>query len=181
MDFLYFLVTGSDSWESLYHQNFFVTQGGFTTGIIAAFVIGAVLSCAFYFGCCNSKDTQKSANIRVWAVFLLIAIIMGYLFADNVVIGNSSTTDKSSLFRKYSFYEANDAYYNNETVGASPTKIEDLASLNATIKSNLDKGGDVRKPYDVTTAVLTAIFFFFTSMVVKRFTIAGKGIPFKKP
>ena len=180
MEFLYFLVTGSDAW-SLYHQNFFVAQGGFTTGVIAAAVIGAVLSWAFYFGCCNSKDTQKSANIGVWAAFLLIAIVVGYLFADNVVIGSSSTTDKSSLFRKYSFYEANDTYYLNETKGASPTKIEDLASLNATIKANLDKGGDVRKPYNVTTAVLTAIFFFITSMMVKRYTISGKGIPFKKP
>ena len=106
---------------------------------------------------------------------------MGYLFADNVVIGSSSTTDKSSLFRKYSFYEANDTYYLNETKGASPTKTKDLASLNATIKANLDKGGDVRKPYNVTTAVLTAIFFFITSMMVKRYTINGKGIPFKKP
>ncbi len=178
MEFLYFLVTGSDSWENQYHQNFFVTQGGFTFGFVAALIIGVLFSCIFYFGFCNSKNTQKSANMGVWAVCLLIAIVIGYLFADYVIIGDST----DAVFRDCSFYKANDEYYVAQTRGSvSPAKINDLASLQTKIKSDLDKGGDVRLPYDITTAVLTAIFFFLASIGVKRFTISGKAIPFLKP
>ena len=59
--------------------------------------------------------------------------------------------------------------------------IEDLTKTHNQIKNDLDKGGDVRFDFDITTAVLAVIFFFITSVIVKRFTINGKTIPFEKP
>lgn len=183
MDFFYFLVTGSKSWEPHYHENFFNTQGGFLWGIIGALVIGVICACAFYFGCCNSKKSSKSANLGVWAITMLICAVVAYFYADLVVIGDSATTDNSSLFRTHSFYKANDDYFIQQTSqsGVSETLINDLTQTKNTIKTNLDKGGDVRFDYDITTALLAAIFFFLTSLIVKRFTINGKTIPFQKP
>jgi hypothetical protein len=183
MDFFYFLVTGSKAWEPHYHQNFFITQGGFLLGVIGALIIGAVFALAFYFGCCNSKKSSKSANLSVWALFLLLGAVVSYFYADLVVIGDTATTDKNSVFRTHSFYEANNQYYLQKTnqSGVSKTLMEDLTNKRNEIKSNLDKGGDVRFDYDITTAVLAILFFFIVSVIVKRFTINGKTIPFLKP
>lgn len=183
MDFFYFLVTGSKAWEPHFHKNFFIDQGGFSWGLYGALIIGAVVACAFYFGCCNSSKTSKSANIGVWAVSLCLCAVISYFYADFVVIGDSKTTDNNSVFRTHSFYKANDDYFIKVTSqpGVSQTLIDDLTQKRNEIKYNLDKGGDVRFDFDITTAVLAVIFFFITSVIVKRFTINGKTIPFEKP
>lgn len=182
MDFLYFLVKGSEFWEQRFHENFFVTCGGFTTGVIAALIIGAVVACIFYFGCCNSKTSRKSANIGMWALFMVVAGVIGYFYADKVVIGDSSKTDKESMFYKHSFYKANNDYYIAETNKViSDGMAAELKNLESEISGRLDKGGDVRFEYDITTAVLCMLFFFIVSVIVKRFTINGKAIPFMKP
>lgn len=183
MDFFYFLVTSSQSWETRFHENFFNSQDGFLLGVVGALILGILCALFFYFACCNSNQSVKYANIGVWGAMLIICGIVAYLYADNVIIGNSDTTDDNSLFRSYSFYKANDEYYISETSkpGVNPTYINDLLKTKNDIKNELDKGGDVRVDYDVTTAVLAILFFLITSIVVKRFTINGKTIPFEKP
>lgn len=181
MDFIYFLVTGSDAWEPHFHNHFFVTCNGFMWGLIGALIIGILFAAAFYFGCCNSSNSVKLANIKVWSVFLLISGIVGYFYADCILIGTSDNSDDSSMTRKYSFYKANDYYFIEETSkpGVAPAYIQDLTRTKNEISDNLDKGGDVRFDFDITTAVLAVIFFFLSGLVIKRLTIAGKAIPFK--
>lgn len=183
MDFFYFLVTDNKAWEPHYHENFFNAQGGFLLGIIGALVIGVICACAFYFGCCNSKKTSKSANLGTWAITMFICAVVAYFYADLVVIGDPATTDNTSIFRTHSFYKANDDYYIQETSkpNVSETLINDLTQTKNTIKTSLDKGGDVRFDYDITTTLLAAIFFYLTSLIVKRFTINGRTIPSQKP
>lgn len=89
MDILYFLVSKTN-WTN-YHENFFNTEGGFAAGVIAAFIIGALIAIAFYFGCCNSSKSAKQANIAVWALALLLSGVVGYFYADWQIIGESST------------------------------------------------------------------------------------------
>ena len=48
MDILYFLVSKM-KWTN-YHENFFNTEEGFAVGVIAAFIIGALIAIAFYLG-----------------------------------------------------------------------------------------------------------------------------------
>ena len=85
--------------------------------------------------------------------------------------------------RTYSFYKANEDYYISRTgqPNISQTEITDLAQKKTEIKSNLDKGGDVRFDFNLTTAILSMIFFFLVSIGVKRFTINGKTIPVQNP
>lgn len=187
MDFIYFLVTSSKDWTNTFHENFFNANFGFAMGVIGAVIIGIVLSIAFYFGCCNSSKSCKSATIGVWSVFLILASVIAYFYADLIVIGDASTKDDKSVFRAYSFYKANEDYYINQTDernrgnGGNDTFKTDLNQKKEEIKSNLNKGKDVRFEYDLTTAVLTAFIFFIASLVFKRFTINGKTIPCKKP
>lgn len=183
MDFFYFLVTSSKAWEPRFHENFFNSQGGFLWGFIGALVLGVICACAFYFGCCNNKKSAKSASIGVWAVTLVICGILGYFYADLVIIGDSATTDNGSIFRRHSFYKANDDYFIKETgkAGVSDTVIKQLTQTKNEIKTNLDRGGDVRFDYAITTAVLALLFYFLTSIIIKRFTVNGKTIPFLKP
>lgn len=130
MDILYFLVSKTN-WTN-YHENFFNTEEGFATGVIAALIIGALIAIAFYFGCCNSSKSAKQANIAVWAVVLLLSGVIGYFYADWQIIGESST-HQSMFVSGSSFYEANEKYYIEETsknpsqstqVSLNNTKIE---------------------------------------------------------
>ena len=181
MDIFYFLVTSSKSWTTNFHQNFFIEGGGFTNGFLGALALGVVLACIFYFFLCNSEKTSKQANIGVWSIFLVIAGIAGYLYADMFIIGKSNA-ENGSVFKEYSFYQANQDYY-VEKASHNPNKatLEQLNRDMNNIKSELDKGGDVRFDFSITTAVLCILFFFITSMIVKRFTINGKSIPMLKP
>lgn len=183
MDFFYFLVTDSQSWDPHYHQNFFVTQGGFLWGLIGAAVIGIVSALIFYFGCCNNKYAAKNATLGMWSVFLILAGVVSYFYADLVLIGSPGTTDNASIFRRYSFYKANDDFFIVQTSqgNASPTYIQQLTQTKNKIKSDLDKGGDVRFDFDITTAFLSILVFFLTSLCVKRLTLHGRAIPMLKP
>ena len=183
MNFIYYFVTSSKCWEARFHENFFNAGGGFIHGLIAALVIGAIFACIFYFCCCNSKTSAKMATIGVWALFLAIAGVASYFYADMIVIGDSSAKDNKSIFRTYSFYKANDDFFINESKKptSSPSYISELTAKKTEIKSNLDKGGDVRQEYDFTTAAWSLVFFFITSIIIKRFTRNGKHVPFLKP
>ena len=112
MDILYFLVSKTN-WTN-YHENFFNTEGGFATGVIAALIIGALIAIAFYFGCCNSNKSAKQANIAVWALALLLSGVVGYFYADWQIIGENST-HQSMFVSGSSFYEKNEKYYIEET------------------------------------------------------------------
>lgn len=164
-----------------YHDNFFNTEGGFTIGLIAALIIGVLIAIAFYFGCCNSNKTAKQANIGVWTIALLLSGIVAFFYSDWQIIGDKGT-HKSMFVSGYSFYEVNEKYYIQET-STNPSQSTQI-SLNNTknqIHDNLDKGHDVRLDFDLNTAILAAIFYFLTSILVKRFTINGKNIPFMRP
>lgn len=179
MDILYFLVSKTN-WTN-YHENFFNTEGGFAAGVIAALIIGALIAVAFYFGCCNSSKSAKQANIAVWAVALLLSGVVGYFYADWQIIGESST-HQGMFVSGSSFYEINERYYIEET-SKNPSQSTQV-SLNKTkneIQEALDKGNDVRFDFALNTALLAIAFFFLTSVLVKRFTINGKNIPFMKP
>lgn len=182
-EFFYFLVTGSKSWTLNYHENFFNVHEGFFWGLMGALIIGVICALVFYFGCCNSKKSAAMANIGVWAGFLVVCALIGYIYADMVVIGKSGIVDQNSIFRTYSFYKANNDYYLQETrkPGVSETTVKQLLDTKNRIENDLNKGGDVRLPFNLTTAVLAIIFYFIASIFVKRFTINGKHIPFLKP
>ncbi len=183
MDFLYFWVTSSKCWEGQYHENFFNASGGFLWGFLGALILGIVGALLFYFLCCNSKESGKYAKIGVWWIFMAVTAVVSYFYADLVLIGQSSTADTASVFYSHSFYKANDDYYVKKTgeASVSPTVIADLTKVKNEISSDLDKGGDVRFEFDLTTALLSALFFFLASLAVKRFTVTGKAIPMLKP
>lgn len=176
MDFFYFLVTDDNSWEPLFHPNYF-NSVGFLYGVLGAFAIGAVLALIFYFGCCNNKDSVKYSTKSIWAIFLLIAGVVGYFYADVALIGDPDTTKPGT----FSFSEANNQYYIEQAKGAPVEKVSQLNQIHTKIKSDLKKGGDIRFPFAITTSVLTILFYFIVSLVVKRFTYTGKAIPMLKP
>jgi len=179
MEFFYFLVTGSKSWEPIYHENFF-NGGGFTHGVVIALILGILFSVIFYFGFCNSNEESKMANIGVWAVALVISAALTFFYADMIIIGKSGITDNESVMRTHSFYKANEEYYISRVgqPNVSQQEILQLADQKMTIKSNLDKGDDVRFVFNLTSAILAGLFFFLTSIIVKRFTTNGRHIPF---
>ncbi len=184
MDFFYFLVTGSPDYDNVYHLNFFENCGGFSHGIIAALIIGLIISAAFYFGCCNSRTSQKSANIGMWFIFMAIAALIGYFYADFVIMGETNAVDNTGIFREYSFYKANEDYYTEQSRVQFENEqlLDELFNKKGEIQAALDRGEDVRFDFDLTTALLAALFFFFPwSVLLKRFTINGKAVPFLKP
>ena len=183
MDFAYFLVTGSKAWEAHYHENFFNVHGGFLWGGLAALIIAAIFACIFYFVCCGSKKSRKMANITVWTVFLLISGVIGYFYADLVVIGDAAAKDNKGIFREHSFYKAMDDYYieQSQKPGISTTELHQLAALKNQIRTNLNKDGDIRFEYDITTGILAILFFILISILIKRFSPQGKTIPIQNP
>lgn len=181
MESLYFLVTGSPSWDIEFHNNFFITKDAFLWGFVLAAVLGLVFCLAFYFGCCNSKKSAKSANIGVWAVFMLITGLCTYFVSDMVIIGGSQ--QPGSVFYEYSFYKSNEDHYLklSQNPNASDSLLQEWAITKQNIRQDLNKGGDVRFDYDITNTVYALLFFFLWSLLFKRFTHNGKSIPLQNP
>ena len=181
MDKLFFFVTSSEAWKSdtsHFHDNFFVTNGGFTSGLIAALVVAIACAMAFYFGCANNKRSVKYASTGVWAGFMAGAFGITFLIASLVFIGKSSSTSPSSPLYKFSFYKANTEYLIKQTSN-NPNQqlVQKLNTDKQTIQSNLDKNKDVRMPYSFSCAVYALLFFYLISLCIKGFTISGIAIP----
>lgn len=180
---IYHFVVTSNAWEPKFHENFFVEHHAFLYGILWAFGIGAVVAVVYYFTCCNSKNSIRQANIYTWCAAGIVAAVLTFLVADWVIIGKSGVNDRKSLFYTYSFYNANDNYYNEQVkVNMKNEKIvKELATTKQSIKTKLDQGNDVRMPFATTTTVLGILFFVIASLFVKGTTRNGKHIPIKWP
>lgn len=183
MDIFYFLVTSSKAWDPRYHENFFNTEGAFSIGLFYALILGIVFALIFYFGFCNNPKSCSSAVLPVWITFLLISSVVAYFAADWMIIGKSGERNRESIFYKSSFYQANEEYFIKQSRQNSTNTqlIKELTAKKNEIKSALDKGGDVRFDFCLTTAILCMIFFYITSLLVKSFTIHGKTIPHQWP
>ena len=176
---IYHFVVTSKAWEPKFHENFFVVHHAFLYGLLWAFGIGAIIAIIYYFSCCNSKNTIKLANLPSWCVAGVIAAVFTFFVADWVIIGKNGVSDRNSLFYTYSFYNANESYYEREIQNNSKNeKIKkELGATKENIKIALDQGKDVRVPFAATTTVLSVVFFVIASFCVKGFTSNGKHIP----
>ena len=176
---IYHFVTTSNAWEPRFHENFFVTHHAFLYGLLIALGIGVVIALIYYFSCCNSKNTVKMANIYTWLVAGVVSAVLSFFVANWVIIGKSGVNNQKSLFYTYSFYNANETYYNVEVQRNVKNEklVKDLATTKQKIKTDLDQGHDVRLPYSATTTVLNIIFFVAASFCIKGATRNGKHIP----
>ncbi len=178
MDFFYFLVTQHEKYGDAgdFHADYFGTVG-FLYGFLGALVIGVICALIFYFGCCNNPKSVKTATPSIWAIFLIISGVIGYFYADFALIGDPDNSAPGTI----SFVEVNNQGCVDKKEGEVSTNIASINSAYETIKNDLKKGQDVAFEFDLTTAVLAMIFYFLCSLLVKRFTIAGKAIPMLKP
>lgn len=181
MDKLFFWVNLEDAYG--FHNQFFVEENAFLTGLIVSLVIGVVVSAAYYFGCCNSKTSLSTANIPSWVIALCLAGGLSYLVADFAIIGKANTVDEDSMFRRNSFYVSMQKHYEN----AYASEIDDEQQLQPVmdemteISNNLDAGKDVRLPFDLGCVIYAILFFYITSICVKGMTSNGAAIPHKWP
>lgn len=177
MDFFYFLVKDENSgWDPIFHADYF-DKVGFLYGFLGALAIGAIIALVFYFGLCNNRDNVKGATKTNWLIFLLIAGVAAYFYADFVLIGNPDTTTPGTV----SFCENNNRLLIELNQGKPQPVVTQNTQAYVKIKDDLQKGHDVAFAFDITTAFLACIFYFLVSLIVKRFTIAGKAIPFLQP
>lgn len=182
MEKLFFLVTGSDAWTDTFHKNYFVENGDCLLGKIGAFtdlfvisvLIGIVVSVAYYFLFCNSTKSNKGASIGNWCIAMVVAALLAFAYSDQITIGHRNSDNQTG------FYQANEDYFTNSVFTADQDR-DNTYSHKQTIAEDLDNYKDVRLPLDGTAAVYSVVFFCITSMVVKRFTINGKTIPFARP
>ena len=177
MDFFYFLVKDENSgWESIFHADYFESTG-FLYGTLGALAIGLVCALIFYFGLCNNKNNVSAATKTNWLIILLVAGVAAYFYADFALIGNPETTNAGTV----SFCENNNRLLIQLTAGSPAPTVKMYTDKYQEIMHNLKEGSDVAFAFDITTAFLAIVFFFLISLVIKRFTIAGKAIPMLKP
>lgn len=177
MDFFYFLVKDENSgWEPIFHADYFESTG-FLYGTLGALAIGLLCALIFYFGLCNNKNNVSAATKTNWLIFLLVAGIAAYFYADLALIGDPETTNPGT----FSFCENNNRKLIDITQGQPQPVVAQYTAEYQKIKNNIQKGNDVAFTFDITTAFLAIVFYFLFSLVIKRFTIAGKSIPMLKP
>lgn len=180
MDKLFFWVNLEDDYG--FHNQFFVEENAFITGLIVSLVIGVVVSAAYYFGCCNSKTSLSTANIPSWVIALCLAGGLSYLVADFAIIGKANTLDKDSMFRRYSFYVSMENYYGKYADQTDDVlQLQEVENEKKDISDNLDAGRDVRRKFDLGCGFYAILFFYITSILIKGMTRNGAAIPHKWP
>ena len=184
MEKLFFFVTNSEAWKSTreFHENYFISHGAFTVGLLTAIVLGLVLALAFYFGCCNKRDEDSMANLGVWSGFLFVTGIIMFLVANFIFIGKSNVADSRSLFYKYSFYKANSEFVIEKTRNnQNEQQVAEYTTARQIVETNLNKGKDVRYSYSLGCMVYALLFFYLFSICFKGFTYHGVAIPHPWP
>ena len=181
MDKLFFWVNLEDDYG--FHNQFFVEENAFLTGLIVSLVIGVVVSAAYYFGCCNSKTSLSTVNIPSWVIALCLAGGLSYLVADFAIIGKANTVDEDSMFRRNSFYVSMQKHYKNAYASEidDEQQLQPVMDVMTEISNNLDAGKDVRLPFDLGCVIYAILFFYITSICVKGMTSNGAAIPHKWP
>ena len=172
MKFLYFLVTQDKTWGDEYgfHNHYFNELNIFTYSSIAMVIIGIVFSLAFYKGFCDRKSNEQATRSNWW-IMLAVTIVVAYLVSQFVFFGgvNSGFIAESKTYLNETLYTQ---YENNDEV------YQECVNTLTVIETNVQNGKDVALWFDITNLFLAAIFFFLTSMVVKRHTKHGTEIPF---
>ncbi|MGN0222922.1 MAG: hypothetical protein ACI4AM_02725 [Muribaculaceae bacterium] len=179
MNELFYFVTNSDAWGndlSGYHDNYFNTEGAFSELFIVALIMGVVVCAVFYFGFCNSVKSDKHATFGNWIICMVVAAIFGFVYSDFITVGSSHNDGTKS-----GFYQANVDYYNAQAAGCDGQQSASLAKQMNDIETDLNNYDDVRLPLDFTAAFWAVVWYFLASILLKRFTIGGKTIPFTRP
>lgn len=184
MEELFYFVTHSDAWvEDVqnFHFNYFMDEGGFAELFIAALVIGVVVSAIFYFGFCNSKDSDKYATMGNWFIGMVLAAIIAFGYTEILSIGHDANDGGIST----GFYRSNEDYYSAKCSDPeNPITDADRDALidrKGNIARDLNDWNDVRLPLDFTVCFYAVFWYFVASIGIKRFTIGGKTIPFTHP
>lgn len=185
MEELFYFVTHSDAWVDdvqNFHFNYFMDEGGFAELFIAAVVIGVVVSAIFYFGFCNSEKSNKLATLANWFICMVVAAVVAFGYTDIITIGHDANDEGV----RTGFYQSNEDYYNAKCdnqveEGLTAQDINDLGQRKDIIAGDLNDWNDVRLPLDLMVTFYAVLFYFLASILLKRFTINGKTIPFTRP
>lgn len=173
MDFLYFLVTSHDAWTNDaygFHAHYFSDLNTFTYSLLAMVAVGAVLSVAFYMGCCNGKSNALATRTNWWIMFAVTAVV-AFCVSHFVFFGGESS----------GFLAASDSFLNTELYQQymnNQSEFDKCANELANIKDAVANWNDVALMFSVTNLVIVLVIHFLTSMGVKRFTVHGSQIPF---
>lgn len=180
MEKLFFFLTNSEAWKATrsFHENFFITHGGFSNGLLLALVVAALLGVVFYFGCANNKKDSTLATIPVWTGCLFAVGILTFLIANYVLIGKPNSTDNQSITYKYSFYKANTEYVIEQTrSNTNEQHAAELVRQKQDIENDLNKGKGVRYRFCFGCAVYGMLLYYLFSLILKGFTCQGIAIP----
>lgn len=185
MEELFYFVTHSDAWvEDVqnFHFNYFMDEGGFAELFIAAVVIGVVVSAIFYFGFCNSEKSNKLATLANWFICMVVAAVVAFGYTDIISIGHDANGEVNAT----GFYQSNEDYFSYksdhaEEEGLTDPDMDDLRQRKDIIAGDLNDWNDVRLPLDLMVTFYAALWYFLASILLKRFTINGKTIPFTRP
>ncbi len=190
MSFFCFLVSWSGKYSEQLHNYHFITNSGFATGLLVAFVIALVMSALYYFVLGSSVTTAKTAN---WWICLIIACIACFSVSDFILIGrepskkeyaNAKNLD-SKLTYKYSIYKSLDKALkpNKDGIvkGMTAKEKESIQTEKKKIAQKLNQGGDVRMMFDLNTTIWCAIFCLILTVPFKCMSPKAKTKPYKWP
>lgn len=173
MENLFFFVDLVDEYG--FHLNFFVDHGAFTFGFLVALAAGVVVALAFYFGCCNNRNSSSMATVSMWIISLVLSGAIAFSVADFAIVG---------VGEESSFVAENEVYYNEQYADSDldNDQLQLVRDEMDEIAESLSSGeNQAALPFAAGCAVYALLFFYITSVVIKGHTISGVSIPHKWP
>ena len=175
MEFLYFLVKGTSTYGPENDpirllQNYFETEGAFTSAVIIALVIALVFLFVFYgvFG----MKIYKLANKKVyWITFAIVGLLTFCVTQFSVIGSHSSQTGFFASAETGSYFSEYIEPLGDEDSQVALEQREDL-------EDKMDGLCDVVVALDLSNAVYAMLIFFVLSICVKGVTTHAKQIPF---
>lgn len=166
-----------------YYKDFLIESGICGTVFLWAMIITVVLLLLFYLVGC--RLWHKVANSFVWLGVLAVTCVLTFTTTYSLVLGNDSKTDPTGVY--LSALADKDALGNTTgTLKRLQGNIDNLTEeasreLKNTCEAYLEQfsTGEETLPYEMAfiCTIYSFIVFVAGSLLVRRFSIHGRGIP----
>lgn len=175
MDFLYFLVKGTETYQPdadpiRLLQNYFETEGAFTSAFIIALIV-ALVGLLIFYGIFGMKVYRMATHKVYWSVLVIVGVIT-FAITQFSVVGSEDA--QSGFFASAETSEYIEDYLRPLSEAEQQEAIEQRDEL----EDKMDGFCDVVITLDLINAVYSVLIFFLLSIVVKNATVHAKKIPF---
>ena len=172
MDFLYFLVKGSGTYQPDqdpigFLKNYFETNGAFTSAFVIALIV-ALVGLFIFYGIFGMKVFKLAKRSVYWIMFAVVGVST-FALTQTMVVGSKAGQS--------GFFGSTQAKFEEYVLPLGDQEQQDALLQREEVENKMDGFCPAVSMLDLSNTCVSLLLYFGLSFGVKRFTTYAKIIP----